>query len=168
MAQLLPVSTASPKDSIWQNLDQGAFRKRIDDLKAKNDCPGDPKEHTQKEWRRRSASTSGSNRTLPFDVEQRVADDLAFIAAAQKDVKAVSAICLEEGFDSHGLTVRLATNGAIPSIVIDSLRSVFDLLELCAKKRGLDHVKKSLSHESLIKWQVFHDMMPQVRFLTLW
>ena len=71
---------------------------------------------------------------LPFDVEERLANDFAFIAAAKKDVEAVSAVALEEAVNSHSLTVRLAANGNISDGVISRLASILVTLQNCARK----------------------------------
>lgn len=72
---------------------------------------------------------------LPLGVEQRIADDLAFIAAAEEGVEAVAAASLEELVDGKGLRVRLAMNAGVPMKTREVLRSMFDTLSTCASQR---------------------------------
>ena len=132
----VPVNTAAPGDSIWRDIDQARFRKQIDDLKHKNEVPGAPNIHNFKTWRKRRDEPP---RLLPLEVEERIANDIAFLAAARKDVKSVSAVALEEANDSGGVTVRLAANEVIEAPVIGALGSIFSLLQDCAGKSGLHH-----------------------------
>ena len=132
-----PVNNSAPNQSIWQHLNQSEFRQRIQKLMDKNDVPGKPMIHTYTAWRNRQASRYDDVSVLPFDVEERVANDIAFIAAARKDVKTVSAVALEEQNYSQGLTVRLSANGIVEAPVKDSLTSIFGLLQKCAMKGEL-------------------------------
>ena len=135
ITQPIPVNTATAKQSIWRDVNQGAFRKRVDDLKRKTKTPGEASVHTYQAKPEGKASSNTKIRVLPFNVEERVANDIAFLAAAQKDVVAVSAVALEESIDSHRLTLRLAANGPIQPSVADGLRSLLELLQACAAKR---------------------------------
>lgn len=129
----LPVDTASQKNSIWRQVGWDAFRKHIVSLqRATNEVPGDPKVHSASEWQAEHADDVGIKRLLPFSVEQRLADDIAFVAAAEEGPMEVSAVVLEEQTHHEGLCVRLAANGLIPCGVRDTLRAMFDLLDKCA------------------------------------
>lgn len=132
--QLLMVNTSSPGKSIWRGLDRDQFRTNIVTLqRASNEVPCDPKVHTRNEWHNPRIRHNDPSYVLPFEVEQRLADDFAFIAAAKEGVKAVSAVALEESLDSTGLTIRLAANGTLPERVLDTFKMVFNLLQRCAK-----------------------------------
>ena len=134
ISQPLPATTAPPNRSIWKHVDERTFRKRIDQLHRKNNVPADHKVHTYQAWQGRRDVSHEVYSSLPFDVEERIANDLASIAAARKDVKAVSAVALEEQENGRGLIVRLATNDAILASVRDVLRSIFVLLQDCATR----------------------------------
>ena len=68
--QLL-VDTASPRNSIWQQVRWDTFRKHIVSLqRATNEVPGDPKVHSASEWQAEHADDVGTKRLLPFNVEQ--------------------------------------------------------------------------------------------------
>ena len=136
--QLLPVQTASKKQSIWQGTNLNTFRTNVVTLEdVSNRVPSDPEDNSARLW----LLTQGTNAVnsvylLPFDVEQRVADDLAFIAAAEEGVKSVSAVALEQHVGATGLTIRLAANEIIPKDVPSIFRRLFDLMSQCATDRS--------------------------------
>lgn len=143
--QPLPVNTASDERSIWRETDQHNFRKHILDLQqACNEIPRDPKLHVREDWHRRRPPSNDQGRVLPFEVEERLANDFAFLVANQKDAKTVSAVALEEVVEPPGLVARLAANGAVQEGVVDSLQAIFNILEKCAKRSGLRHSKEAL------------------------
>lgn len=129
----LPVDTASQSNSIWREVGWDTFRKHMVSLqRATNEVPGDPKVHSASEWQAEHADNVAIKRLLPFSVEQRLADDIAFVAAAEEGPMEVSAVVLEEQTQREGLVVRLAANGLIPRGVRDTLIAMFSLLNKCA------------------------------------
>lgn len=133
--QLLSVDTSSDAKSIWRGLDRNQFRTNIVALqRASNQVPCDPKKHSRNEWHNPRISHDDPSYLLPFEVEQQLADDFAFIAAAEEGVQAVSAVALEESLDPAGLTIRLAANETVPERVPDTLKIIFKLLGRCAKR----------------------------------
>lgn len=143
-----PVNTASKQNSIWRDLDQSNFRKRIDDLGVKsNDYPGLPQVHSSRDWLSQHNASDEVNHVLSMNVEERLANDVAFLIASQKGVELVSAVALEEFTGSDGLSIRLAANGGISETVIDVMRSISVLLQKCATK-GRYHCKLSLAIQS--------------------
>ncbi|KAL9077166.1 MAG: hypothetical protein Q9161_000432 [Pseudevernia consocians] len=141
----LPVSTASHERSIWRDTDQYNFRKHIVDLQqACNKTPGDPKVHVHEDWHGRRPPGSEDGRILPFQVEERLSNDLAFLVANQKDAETVSAVALEEIVEPSGLITRLAANGAVKEGVLDALRAIFCILEKCAQRRAFKQCKDAL------------------------
>lgn len=150
----LPVSTASNERSIWRHTDQYNFRKHIVDLQqACNKTPGDPKVHVHEDWHGRQPPGNEDGRILPFQVEERLSNDLAFLVANQKDAETVSAVALEEIVEPSGLITRLAVNGAVKEGVLDALRAIFCILEKCAQRRALEHCKEALICGLLICFQ---------------
>ncbi|KAL8730898.1 MAG: hypothetical protein Q9181_004514 [Wetmoreana brouardii] len=94
---LAPVKTASKKDSIWKDLDEDVFRRNIVALAhAFNDVPGDSWDYSLTDWKGRHPVEQKTQHRLSFEDEQRVADDLAYIAASKKSGEAISAVALEE------------------------------------------------------------------------
>ncbi len=137
-ARLLPVRTASADQSIWRGTKLDAFRRNVVALQyASNKVPSDPEDHSARLWLAQRTNAVNSFHLLPFHVEQRVADDLAFIAAAEEGVKSVSAVALEQHVGAAGLTIRLAANETIPKNVPSIFRRMFDLMSQCATDRSL-------------------------------
>lgn len=143
----LPVDTASQGNSVWQEVGWDPFRKHVVNLqRASHEVPGDPRVHSATEWQAKHADDIDIKRFLPFDVEQRLADDIAFLAAAEEGPKEVSAVALEEQTQCQGLVVRLAANGLIRWGVKGTLRAMFDLLNKCASRSIWNPLVFSDSH----------------------
>ena len=132
-ATRLPLKTASAANSIWRHSNEDDFRTRVVALeKASGEVPGDPKVHSAQEWPEIISQQSDTKYQLPFLVEQRLADDLAFIAAAKEDPKAVSAATVQERSDGLGSLIRLAANDGVLPEVEDTFRAMLELLASCA------------------------------------
>ena len=131
----LAVNTAHDDQSIWQGLGRDTFRRHIIDLQqASNEVPSDPVVYSAGEWLATHTTGNGLGYSLPMDVEQRLADDLAFIAAAEEGPKEVSAVALEEQINPPGLLILLAANEKFPNGVVDMLKACFRLLSQCASR----------------------------------
>lgn len=142
---LLAVNTASGQKSIWRHLNYDQFRTKVVALeRASKEVPCDRKFHQRKEWHHPRICIDDLSRLLPFEVEQRVADDFAFLAAAEEGAKGVSAVGLEESTDPLGLVIRLAANGRVPLKVADTFKTIFDLLHRCAIKSVFDFLQPSM------------------------
>lgn len=129
----LPVQTSSPAQSIWRDVDQNRFRMKVVELeKASQEVPRDPKVYRESDWLRSSVREGENRRVLPFGVEQQLADDLAFIAATEEGVDAVSAVGLEEAAERDGIVIRLAANEGIRENVQETFETIFGLLKQCA------------------------------------
>ena len=149
--QPLPVNTASHEQSVWRDTDQYIFRQHILDLQqACKETPGDPKLHVLEDWHRRRSPSNDHGRFLPFEVEERLSNDFAFLMANQKDAKTVSAVALEEIVEPPGLIARIAANGAVQEGVVDSLQAIFNILGKCANRRALQFSKEALICSLLI------------------
>ena len=134
-AEPLAVNTPSQSDSVWRDVGWNNFRKYIVTLqRTSNEVPGDPLVHSAVEWQAARRESDNVERALPFDVEQRLADDIAFLAAAEEGPYEISAVALEEQDEPGGLIVRLAANQVIPRGVEDTLRVMFDLLNQCSSR----------------------------------
>ncbi len=133
--QSLPADTAPILDSVWRYLPRDDFRKNLVALqRVSNEVPGDPAVHLRNNWSEPRIRYDDQNYVLPFSIEQRLADDFAFLAAAEEGVKAVSAVGLEQDVEHHGMTIRLAANDTIPPDVPKIFSIMFDLLVKCAGK----------------------------------
>lgn len=131
--QLLEVSSASAQDSIWRgSVKQKNFRQGIDALhRASNGVPVSPKIHRREDWPIRN---DNALYTLPFEIEGQLANDFAFLAAAEEGTRAVSAVGLEQRIERHGLIIRLAANEVVPKQVPEAFKNMFDILGNCASK----------------------------------
>ena len=135
--QPLPVNTAPTLDSVWRYLPRDNFRRNVVALqRVSNEVPGDPVVHSRDEWSEPRIRHDDPNYVLPFSIEQRLADDFAFLAAAEEGVKTVSAVGLEQDVEHHGMIVRLVANDTIPPDVPKTFHLMFDLLIKCARKSG--------------------------------
>ena len=134
----LTVSDAPAKLSIWRDIDEKTFRKNVATLRDASDGkPGDPRVYSQNDWQGRVRNEDVNVYKLPFDVEQRIADDLAFLIATKGEAKTVSAAALEQNSNSEGLTVRLSTNNGVSHSAAALLKSIFQVIERCATKGTL-------------------------------
>lgn len=134
----LAANTARNDQSIWQGVDRDTFRRHIVGLQqASNEVPSDPVVYSASEWLATHGTGNGLGHSLPIDVEQRLADDLAFIAAAEEGPKEVSAVALEEHINPPGLLILLAANEKFPNGVEDMLKACFRLLSQCASRSTL-------------------------------
>lgn len=129
----LLLKTASAANSIWRDVHEDDFRRQMVALeKASGEVPSDPKVHSAQAWQKARRQGDDFKRLLPFHVEQRLADDFAFVAAAKEDPKAVSAATVEERSRGPGLVVRLAANDGVLPVVADTIRAMVKLLVSCA------------------------------------
>ncbi|KAI5202617.1 hypothetical protein E4T39_04704 [Aureobasidium subglaciale] len=99
----LRIQTARPEHSIWHNLAEDTFRQHLVDLeKCTNAVPIEPQTFPI------VSDKSANDYTLPLDVEQKLADGLAFLAAIEEGAQSVAAVCLEEHYQATHLTLRFA------------------------------------------------------------
>ena len=146
----LPVRTASAANSIWRDFNEDDFRTRAVALeKASGGVPSDPKVHSAQEWLLFIFQQNKCKYLLPFLVEQRLADDFAFIAAAKEDPKAVSAATVQERSGGLGSIIRLAANDGVLPEVETTFRAMLELLASCAR-RGVCHVSSIILQLSIL------------------
>ncbi|KAL8684987.1 MAG: hypothetical protein Q9218_008037, partial [Villophora microphyllina] len=151
------VRTASIGDSIWKGLGEDAFRRNVVNLAKASEVPGSPRTYSSIDWSQRCPSRSHDSFSLAFDDEQRIADDLAYVAASQEDVRSVSAVALEEHPNPPGLTVRLAANASIPDQVVDHLRHILQFLRARVETRGVHLQHRRQGREELTSSQAFQN-----------
>lgn len=130
------VRTASTKESIWRGISRNTFRQHVVALRRAAEIAGDEQVHSASDWH--SCHTQ-STYALPFDVEQRLADDFAFVAAAEENLRVVSAVALEQYSDSPRLVVRLAANECLPEGVTQMFDLMFEALGHCASRSEFDN-----------------------------
>lgn len=102
--------------------------------KTSNEVPEDPKEHSLDLWRQRHRDHDRLGHSLPMASEKRIADDIAFVAASKDNVKAVSAVGLEEHKNQSGMIIRLAANDHVAPETAQALTAIFGELSKCASR----------------------------------
>jgi hypothetical protein len=103
------IRTAEPDKSIWLFLNEDKFRQHLVNLEERtNAVPIAPQIFDASEWILGSPYASSSLHTLPFDVEQQLADDFAYLAAVEEGAQSVAAVCIEEHPREPRLTLRFA------------------------------------------------------------
>ncbi|KIX94729.1 uncharacterized protein Z520_09419 [Fonsecaea multimorphosa CBS 102226] len=149
------IQTAKPENSIWHDVPEDAFRRRITALSAAtNGVPGDLKYSMSRSTSTQELPPSTGSLNLSFKIEQRLADDFAFIfAAAQEDGESVTAVCIEEILEPPALVIRVAANEGVPEEV-KSMK-----LEQCTST--LSQLILSLSRERILsRMRLFLGQLP--------
>jgi hypothetical protein len=122
----LQTRTANPENSIWRHLPEDAFRQHLVDLeKITNAVPVEPQIFPLDRYNLEAKD----GYTLPWSVEQQLADDFAFLAAIEEGAQSVAAVCLEERLKPAGLTVRFAAlDLSLNDNIKDALRAITSTL----------------------------------------
>ncbi|KAL2752381.1 hypothetical protein ACRALDRAFT_1083166 [Sodiomyces alcalophilus JCM 7366] len=130
----LPTRTASPESSIWTNPTENTFRERVVELeKLTNAVPLDSQIFDWSEWTANHPPSSQHNSRLSPGEEQRLADDISYLAAAGEGAQSVAAATVQEPSSSPmagapTLRITIASVDAIDSASQSFLRSLFDAL----------------------------------------
>ena len=129
-----PLRTAKSSSSIWKGLSEDAFRQTVIALsRATNGVPVDSKRWWSMSRSSQSLATPIECRLLSFQTEKRLADDFAFISAAQEGVETVAAVCIEEIREPMGLVICFAANEGIREEIRNALGEICDCLMSCAQ-----------------------------------
>ncbi|GAE00101.1 hypothetical protein AN5503.2 [Paecilomyces variotii No. 5] len=143
--QYLPASTAPPDDSIWKGFNEATFRQNIASLeKTFRNKPGPKESVPRHDWEKRRAELSSQDYIIPFNTEQQLAEDFAFLVAAEPESRATSAVCIEEQSEPEGLVVRLAADEPVTTRVRKALKDILGLLVDRAKKQGISEGNKEI------------------------
>lgn len=103
------VRTRDPDKSIWLDLTEDVFRRRLVALEERtNAVPLEPHGFPTAEWLPSSPNKSETPHTLPLAVEQQVADEFACLVAVEEGAQSVAAVCIEEHPQAPRLTLRFA------------------------------------------------------------
>ncbi|OAP64272.1 hypothetical protein AYL99_00244 [Fonsecaea erecta] len=128
------VQTAKAGNSIWQDVPEDAFRRRIVALSAATKgVPGDSKYSVSRSASTQELPPATGARVLSFKTEQRLADDFAFILRAQEEVESTTAVCIEEIPEPPGLIIRVAANEGVQAEVKSTLEQICGCLMSCAR-----------------------------------
>lgn len=125
---MLPLDTARPGRSVWDDMDRGTFENHVMALSRAKSVP-DSRIHLEANW-----PEQRNQDLLPFAIERQLADDFAFIAAYEYGVRYVTAAAIEPSSEPSSLTVRLAANEGIDDGVKYAFEKLFRTLERCATK----------------------------------
>jgi hypothetical protein len=139
---LKDVSTASPSRSIWLDLNENTFRRHLVTLEeCTNAIPIHPQVFAIEDW---LPMTTGDNHILPIGIEQRVANDFAWLVAVAEGAQSVAAVCIEEHIEPAGLKLRFAAlDVSIDNDVQSTLQIIFDILAKAASgfaENGSSHI----------------------------
>ncbi|KIW86762.1 uncharacterized protein Z519_12548 [Cladophialophora bantiana CBS 173.52] len=127
------IQTARSGYSIWQDVPEDAFRRRIVALSAATKgVPGDSKYSGSRSASTQDLPPSTGSQILSYKTEQRLADDFAFILAAQDGAESVTAVCIEELHEQPGLIIRVAGDGEVPEEIKSTLEQICECLMSCA------------------------------------
>jgi hypothetical protein len=124
--------TAGAQESIWKPISETAFRQNVVKLLKITDLPVVPGSAFDTIQGRPSAASGDIKKDgchmLPIELEQSLANDFAFLAAADEGARSVTACCIEEDKKRKCLAICLASNDGVPANVRDGLRSLCDML----------------------------------------
>jgi hypothetical protein len=141
--------TASQDNSVWLDLTEDDFRQHLVILQRKTGpVPMDPQVFSLKDWNSNSPYINSLYK-LPLDVEQRLADDFAFLAAVEEGGQSVAAVCIEEHFQSPGMTLRFAAMDISRNEAVGKgLRAICEILPAASAFEGSlsEHVNSLFEH----------------------
>ena len=124
----LDPDTAPQAQSIWIDIDRKALESQTQALFGKQHVAG----------RRFYAGLSAVDQNSPyhfsFEIERSLADDFAFIAASQPEVRFVSAAAIEQCKGGSSFVLRLAVNEGVSPDVRRDFDKLFGVLRGHAKK----------------------------------
>lgn len=125
-------NTALPSpNSIWDKVSRLAFETNIDQLATyKTYVPG------ERDYTRVAEHDSGNGRTLPLELERRLADDFAFISSSDFGSRHVTAATIRRCTGRQGLILSLVANEGISTEVYREISRILRKLELCSTKRS--------------------------------
>ncbi|KAL1306465.1 hypothetical protein AAFC00_005163 [Neodothiora populina] len=129
MSRRRDVRTAKLEESIWRDLPELEFRQHLVELEGKtNAVPIDPQIFDITHHHGRNEQPDTTTYTLPIEVEQRLADDLAFLAAVEEGAQSVAAVCIEEQVSPQSFIFRSA---ALDTALNDTVKYALEDI-LCA------------------------------------
>ena len=130
LLEQLDPDTAPEGRSVWDGINRESFERQSQALfDNKRHVPG-----RRCYTRTTQESRAVDPRAIPLEVERVLTDDLAFIAASQPQVDSVSAVAMEQNYDSHSVSFRLAANEGVTFIVKDHFDQLFTVIRNHARK----------------------------------
>lgn len=141
----LPARTAARQQSIWQGVSEQTFYRNVQILSEKNPNPPCPDDvfrmaeiwhPVKKSSTSRPIRESDAERLLSIEDEGQLANDIAFIAASEEGVAAVSAACVEEKTQTGELIVHLAANEGVSATVQNAVAGIARALQQASSDRA--------------------------------
>lgn len=159
-----PIQTANKDSSIWKDLSEDEFRTHLVSLeKLTNAVPVDVQVFEIDE-------AIHDQCLLPVKVEQRIADDFAFLAAVQEGAQSVAAVCLEQHFTSTAsLTIKLAAVDTLDERTRATLEAICNILKhVCARTDAVDELFNLIiaQHQSRILARIRSNKWKKPRYLA--
>ncbi|EPE30654.1 hypothetical protein GLAREA_03621 [Glarea lozoyensis ATCC 20868] len=124
------VRTSEVDNSIWLDVREDAFRRHLVELEERtNAVPIAPQIFDASNWSPIYPYATGCHHTLPLEIEMRLADDFACLAAVEEGAQSVAAVCIEEHTEDAKLTLRFAAlDTTLNDTVQEALREISSLL----------------------------------------
>ena len=123
-------TASETRHTIWKPVNKDKFVRTVQEVqKSSAQVPGDAHIHD----REIDCAFNGSYQ-LPRAVGYQLAQDLAFIAAYEEGVHAVSAATVEETTAGQGLMITIASNSGVGPSIGESILGIGKNLEQCAQK----------------------------------
>jgi hypothetical protein len=128
---MLQPNTAVSSRSIWFAVDQLTFHDQVKFLEAQNVAGKLSTSDAQ------VLNLHDPRYLLPLASEQRLADDIAFLAAYEPGAGYVSATTVEALEGKPGIRVCLAANRGVTEAAGEHIRRFLSLVEQCARKGSI-------------------------------
>jgi hypothetical protein len=103
--------------TIAENITLLSLLTRVPKAPAQNPAVGGLEHNSQK------------GRTLTFERERDIVDNLAFLSTASDNPEKVTAICIEEHTNTHRCIVRIVVNKGSLSVVEEGFQRISSILE---------------------------------------
>ncbi|OLN85516.1 hypothetical protein CCHL11_08078 [Colletotrichum chlorophyti] len=168
--KIRPTTTAPPASSIWRDLPEAEFRQHVVDLEKLTNAvpveaqtfplpPSSADADADADAKHAELDDGTIGYQLPLAVEQRLADDIAYLVAVGEGAQSVAATTVQESRSrgeqvqgGAGIRVTVASVDAIEPNSQAFLRSVFQMLS----PKGVPSAKASPQLESLLDLVVRH------------
>jgi hypothetical protein len=150
-APMLHPDTAPSYRSIWSGVNQSEFRDRVKVLEAQNIVGNLSTSNSQ------DLDSHDPRYLLPLASEQRLADDIAFLAAYEPGAGYVSAATFGALEGQPGIRICLAANRGVTEAAEAELRKFLALVEQCARKGSLSTANLTLVMLTGVQLEITRD-----------
>ncbi|MCJ1386335.1 hypothetical protein MMC17_009461 [Xylographa soralifera] len=123
------------------------LQQTISRLRKLDELPEGPRENL-------AVPEGDQTRRLSISREEEIASNLAFLSATTDESLKVMAVCVEEHYNSEGITIRIASNTGDLSAVIQEFMTLAKILEQAARREN----SKAEDIETLFRQVVVLDL----------